>query len=90
MRQRQAEALSGEISAGPFDLDSLTLVGPLVPVEENVRWFSVSEVGTLLYSAISGDTVAGQPRSFVWVDRQGREEAVDLPPGRLFRATALT
>ena len=75
--QAQAGLPSGNILASPFDLDSLTLGDPLVPVEENVRRFSVSGVGTLLYSRFSGDSVAGQPRSFVWVDRQGREEAVD-------------
>ncbi len=84
VRQPQAGSPSNNILASAFDLDSLTLSGPLVPVEENVRRFSVSGVGTLLYSASSGDSVAGQLRSFVWVDRQGREEAVDLPPGEYF------
>ena len=81
VRQPQAGLPSGNILASPFDLDSLTLSGPLVLVEENVRRFSVSGVGTLLYSGFSGDSVAEQLRSFVWVDRQRGEEAVDLPPG---------
>jgi serine/threonine-protein kinase len=41
--------------------------------------FSLSETGSLVY--VNGTAAgAGGPRTFVWVDRDGREEPLPLPP----------
>ena len=68
-----------------FDLNHLETVGDPVPVQEGVRTknagaadFSVSENGSLLYVAGGGGY---DPRTVVWVDREGREEPLRLPPG---------
>ena len=73
---------AGTLWAVRFDLARLELVGDAVPVVEHVMTlgqaanFSVSEHGTLVYAPMD----PGQSRSLVWVDRQGREEAITAPP----------
>ena len=75
---------SGNLRTVPFDADELTLTGGTpVPLREEVTvsivgqaLFDLSETGTLLY----GGGVAST-RSLVWVDRNGREEPIDAPPG---------
>ena len=70
------------VLAVPFDLDSLSTVGPAVPVLENVRRnvdrggdadLAVSRSGQLLYvrSDQSSDTL-------MWIDRTGQSTPVDL------------
>ena len=73
--------VAGTLRAVAFDLDSLEVRGTPVPVLEGVvtkqsggASFSVSLDGTLAY--IAGDASGFQERTFVWVDREGREEAV--------------
>jgi eukaryotic-like serine/threonine-protein kinase len=71
-----------------FDLGRLEVSGEPVPAVEGVMTaitgvanFSVSREGTLVY--VPGGmaaTPAGQPRSLVWVNRQGREEPIAAPP----------
>ena len=39
--------------------------------------FAMSSNGSLVYA--SGESVAGNERGLVWVDRQGREEAIPAP-----------
>jgi len=43
--------------------------------------FALSKEGTLVY--VPGDvaTPRAEPRSLVWVNRQGREEPIKAPPG---------
>ena len=77
-------ALSGTLWVVAFDLDRLALRGEPVRVSENLQVdmasaanYAVSRTGALVY-------VPARPlaRSFVWVDRTGRETAIDgLPPG---------
>ena len=74
----------GNLRTVPFDADELTLRGGTpVPFREQATvsfvgqaLFDLSEAGTLLY----GGGVAST-RSLVWVDRNGREEPLDAPPG---------
>jgi serine/threonine-protein kinase len=68
-----------------FDPARLEVLSDPVPVVEQVMTsgtgaanFAVSRNGTLLY--VPGAGGAGARRSLVWVDRQGREEPVNLPP----------
>ena len=78
--------LADTIWAVPFDLDGLTVTGDPVPVQENVLTktngganFDVSDDGVLVYTR--ADSVAAQRTVLVWVDREGREDAVLTPPG---------
>jgi len=78
-------ARGGALLAAPFDVQRLTLTGTPVPVLEGVfqslgygaAHFSLSDDGTLAY--VPGSAV-GAGRVPVWVDRQGREETLALPP----------
>ena len=78
-------ALDDNLFAIPFDLDTLTVTGGPVPLVEGVfkadatasANYGISDGGSLVY--VSGSGGAG-PRTIVWVDRQGREEAIKVPP----------
>ena len=77
--------VEGNLWAVGFDLSRLETVGDPVPVQEGVLTkpqgaanFSVSENGSLIY--VPGVAVAGDARTLVWVDREGREEALMAPP----------
>jgi eukaryotic-like serine/threonine-protein kinase len=70
------------LHAVAFDADRLEKRGTPVPVLSTVvtsqsSYFDVSRDGTLVY--VPGPLVAG-PRSLLWVDRMGREEAITAPP----------
>ena len=74
----------GKLRAVAFDLARLAVVGTPVPVVEQVATTGAGGVNavvaanaTLVY--VPGDITAVQ-RSLVWVDRQGREEPIRLPP----------
>ncbi len=75
----------GTLMAVPFDLDRLQLAGDPVPVLEGVMTnggngameFDLSANGSLVYVAAAD---SGARRSLVWVDRQGREDALNVPP----------
>ena len=65
-----------------------------VPVLENVNTkasgagnFAFSDSGSLVY--VSGQDNSGTERSLVWVDLQGREQLLDLPP-RAFQGPRLS
>jgi serine/threonine-protein kinase len=81
-------ARQGSIFALPFDVTSLKAAGTAAPVADGIRrnpgalnsgavQFSVARDGTLVY-------VPPRPTSttLVWVDRQGRESIVPVPPHR--------
>ena len=77
--------VQGNLWAVGFDLSRLETVGDPVPVQEGVLTkpqgaanFNVSENGSLIY--VPGVAVAGDARTLVWVDREGREEALMAPP----------
>ena len=70
----------GSVRAVPFDAASLEVTGNPVPLIEGVvvkstgaADFSISDNGRLVYALGAG---GGTQRSLVWVDREGREEAV--------------
>ena len=74
----------GDLWAVAFDADRLEVVGDAAPVQEGVLTktdagamnVSLSENGTLIYTP--GGTSLG--RTLVWVDLEGNEEALPLPP----------
>jgi eukaryotic-like serine/threonine-protein kinase len=78
-------ARQGGLYAVPFDAGTHRVTGSAVAVVERVgdaanitgaAHFSISSTGTLAYADAVGQSV---PLNFVWVDRSGREAAVQLP-----------
>jgi serine/threonine-protein kinase len=73
-------AREGSLLAAPFDLGSLELTGPSVPLVDikmggcGMAYFSVSENGSLAFLAGGGEL--DLENRLVWVDRQGREEFI--------------
>ena len=81
--------VGGTLRAVGFDLDRLEVTTNPLPVLDGVITkgsgaanFSFSRDGTLVYVPGSGSDGGGGPqRTLVWVDREGREEPLALPPG---------
>jgi len=83
-------AVDRNLVAVPFDLERLEVTGGPVTVVEGVTRaptfqdspdaanYSVSNNGTLVY--IRGPAGGAAMRTLVWIDRQGREEPVSVPP----------
>jgi serine/threonine-protein kinase len=79
----QGSEISGTLWVVAFDLSRLELLGDPVRVSETLQIdmlsaanYAVSRSGALVYVP-----ARAHARSFVWVDRQGRETAIDaLPP----------
>ena len=76
-------SVAGALRAVAFDLGRLEVVGPPVPVLEQVMtsplgaaYMSLSHDGTLVY--VPGG-VQGSFSTLVWVDRRGREEPLETP-----------
>ena len=76
--------VEGTLRAVTFDLDTLEITSDAVPVVEGVLTkinglaaFDFSDSGSLVY--VSGRAQTEQ-RGLVWVDRQGREDALSAPP----------
>ncbi len=80
-------ALAGTLLAGPFDLERLTVTGGPVPLVDGVArstanatgaaHASFSDSGSLVYVPGGGALAS---RRLVWVDRDGREEALAAEP----------
>jgi len=77
--------VDGTLRAVPFDLDAVEVKGDPIPVLEGVvtramgdAHFSLAKDGTLVY--VPGTGGGGGQRTFVWVDREGREETVAAEP----------
>ena len=80
----------GTLRAVPFDLTRLetrgtpvTVLPRLVTTPRGSGDFAVAADGTLAYVDAPGATAAAE-RTLVWVDRQGREEALAAPPRPYF------
>jgi serine/threonine-protein kinase len=81
--------VDGTLRAVRFDLNRLEVFGDPVPVLDHLAdavngaaTFSISQHGTLAY--VPGGVLTtgqfGTPRTLLWVDRQGREESINMPP----------
>ena len=77
---------AGALMAAPFDLEQLEVTGPPIAVVEGVMpslqntgaaFFGFSEIGHLVY--VPGTAQATQ-RKLVWVDREGEEQPLPVPP----------
>jgi serine/threonine protein kinase len=74
----------GTLMAQPFDAGKLQLMGEAVPIVEGVEFnpfgsfavFSASDNGVLVYRGGGGAV----PLNFVWVNRNGTEQALSAPP----------
>jgi serine/threonine-protein kinase len=80
-------AAAGSLRAVRFDLHRLEVQGTVVPIVDHVAtkaanaaaMFAIARNGTLLYR--TGDIQGGAVlRTLVWVDRQGHEEPLGVPP----------
>jgi serine/threonine protein kinase len=73
-------AAQGGLYAVPFDIQSLEMRGVPVEVVSDVAYFefAVADDGTLTYATGGGPSLS----TLVWVDRQGRETALEAPPRR--------
>ncbi|MBI4473306.1 MAG: protein kinase [Acidobacteria bacterium] len=76
---------AGTLMAQPFDAESLTLHGEMIPIAEDLPFstfgavpFSVSDDGTLAYRSRAG----GGETELVWFDRAGREIGTEPWEGR--------
>jgi serine/threonine-protein kinase len=80
-------AVGGAVQAVRFDPVRRSIAGSPVPVVEGVAiatagaaHYAVAADGTLVYvSGTSGPSIP--PRTMFWVDRQGGQEAINVPPG---------
>ena len=79
-------AVGNTLRAVAFDAEQLAVTSDPVPVVEGVMVkangtasFSMSQTGSLVYVNGTAADATG-PRTAVWVDRDGREEALPLPP----------
>lgn len=76
-------ASADALYAARFDPSTATMLGPSVPVVEQVLTaisgssnYAVSRTGTLAY--VPGETAVPR-RALAWIDRQGREEVLKAP-----------
>ena len=88
-------AAAGALRAVGFDLERLDAIGTPIPVVPQVvtlsngtAEFDVAPNGTLVY--VAGGAGATPVRTLVWVDRQGREEAIKGAPGRAYVSPRLS
>ena len=81
-------AVDSTLMAVPFDLDQLEVTGPPGSVLEHVLTkedgsanFSVADDGTLVFVPGEAEVRSGSPaRMLVWLDREGREEPLNVDP----------
>jgi tricorn protease len=66
--------------AAPFDAERLELTRAPIPVVPNAGSNTWSADGTLLYTADTDDGASESRRRLVWIDRDGREDPVPIPP----------
>ena len=74
------------LRAVPFDLKSLAIRGPAVPVVPRLvttRYgageFGIARDGTLVYVDVTAGSQSARARTLVWVDRTGKEEQIAAP-----------
>jgi serine/threonine protein kinase len=83
-------AVPGSLRGVRFDLDRLDVAGDAVPVVDQLSTtnlgaagYAISRNGTLIFVPGFGTAVNAE-RSLVWVDRNGREQPIDVPPRAYF------
>jgi serine/threonine protein kinase/dipeptidyl aminopeptidase/acylaminoacyl peptidase len=73
--------LNDNILAVRFDPDRLEVIGGPVSVVEGASDIAVSDSGTLAYLPQAFPEIPYNRRTLVWVDREGKEEAIAAEPG---------
>jgi serine/threonine-protein kinase len=83
-------ALNGTLLAVPFDSSQLKVTGGVVSLVEDVAYanlgqtgaahFSLTPDGTLVFIPASSANSSTANRSLVWIDREGRETPLKVPP----------
>jgi serine/threonine-protein kinase len=81
-------AAAGSLRAVRFDLDRLIVRGTAVPIVDHVAtkatnataMFAIASNGTLVYRTGDVQDAFAILRTLVWVDRQGHEEPLGVPP----------
>jgi serine/threonine-protein kinase len=81
-------AAAGSLRAVRFDLDRLQVRGTAVPLVDHVAtkatnataMFAIASNGTLVYRTGDVQDAFAILRTLVWVDRQGHEEPLGVPP----------
>jgi serine/threonine-protein kinase len=75
-------ANNNNLFAIPFDLKKQAVAGRSVAIVEGVgvRQYAISESGTLVYAPGSSSVASEFRRTLMWVDREGKEEALPAPP----------
>ncbi len=84
----------GKLLAAPFDIKQVAVTGSAEPILDDVHFelddgfapLGFGANGTLVYGMAS---VMAAPKQLTWVDRQGNQEALDVPP-RLYSNPALS
>jgi serine/threonine protein kinase len=83
----------GDLFAVPFDANSLKVTGGSVPMVQGVAGivarYAVSSSGALVYVQSAGGSSGESKSILVWVDRNGKEEAIEAPP-RAYTYTSVT
>jgi eukaryotic-like serine/threonine-protein kinase len=77
---------AGTLRAVSFDLRTLAVRGPAVPVvprlvttRSGAGEFGVARDGTLVYVDVTPGSQSARARTLVWVDRKGKEERIAAP-----------
>jgi Tol biopolymer transport system component len=88
-------AAAGTLRAVAFDPKRLETIGTAIPVLSQVATlptgtaeFDIASDGTLVY--VPGGPGLAPARTLVWVDRQGREEAIKAAPARAYVSPRLS
>jgi serine/threonine protein kinase/Tol biopolymer transport system component len=73
---------NSNLFAVPFDPEKQAVAGGHVAIVEGVgvRQYAISESGTLVYMPGTSLVDSGFRRTLMWVDREGKEEALPTPP----------
>jgi serine/threonine-protein kinase len=74
---------NNNLFAVPFDLARLEVKGQPVSILKGVVQYAISEFGMLAYIP-ANPGVAVNKRTLAWVDREGKEESLSIPPNAYF------
>lgn len=74
---------NNNLFAVQFDLAGLNVKGQSASILESVVQYTISRSGTLAYIPVKPGAAAAQ-RTLVWVDREGKEEALSVPPNHYY------
>ena len=79
----------GKIRVAPFDTETVKITGAIVPlaerglIDEETEYthYSFSDDGLLVFVPLGSELISKASWTLVWVDRDGTEEILPVPPG---------